>query len=107
MNLGTGTEQVERPQRRSLKLPEGTATVAGQVVSRLTSSTLPQRDREKKLPKLVPESPPEDAEPNAAGLRDTIGRERRRAGALAQERRPRTSTRFWLLNKWQGQVLSV
>jgi hypothetical protein len=110
MNLETGStwenRQDARPVRRSVKLPEADAVARQPSGSRGYSTQVPQRpDIAKEIPVFVPEIALENPEPNTGSIQDVFGRERRRTSGPTVSRR--TGVRFWLLNKWQGQVLSV
>jgi hypothetical protein len=97
-----------RPIRPRIRLPVVDSTVAAQPGELSQSSTLQtqRRDLAKDIPFMVPEAPLDDAEANDGFVWEELRKERRRGKAIKPQR-PRTSVRFWLLNKWQGQVLSV
>jgi hypothetical protein len=112
VNLDTATRGENRDDARlvgaRIKRPEIAPTVAAQPRGSSASSTLQTqwRDIAKDLPLLVPQAPVDDAEPNDGFVREGLSKERRRSKAIKPQR-SRTGIRFWLLNKWQGQVLSV
>jgi hypothetical protein len=111
VDLDTATRQGgQPPHRQSLILPEAMTTVAAQVggLSAHSTELLQGAEARKEVPGLLPASSAQSAEPNEGTIvRDAMGRERRRTASTQAGKRPRTDVRFWPLNKWQGQVLSV
>lgn len=112
MSVDTGTRWGNRGDarlvRHRIKLLEVEPALAAQPSKSGASSTLQMQrpDVAKGIPVLFPEAPVEDAEPNVGPTREGVSNERRRSKGMKPQR-SRTGVRFWLLNKWQGQVLSV
>jgi hypothetical protein len=104
VNLETATQEQNRQRapRRRIRLPEPTSSIATQLVVPSVPTQLRQRyDIAKEIPLLVPE--PSSVVPD--GSTERVSGRRRPTGPRAGKQR--AAVRFWLLNKWQGQVLSV
>ena len=99
-----GNRTDTRPARRSVRLPEILTSGADQAYppSRYSTQREQQGDLSKEFIVGLPEVSQEGFANNSVGAgSEGVGKERQRV------RRPRTGVRFWLLNKWQGQVLKV
>jgi hypothetical protein len=93
------------PARRSIKLPERLTSGADQAnpPARYSTQREQRADFSKELAVVVPDALLEGLANNSGAALEGINKERQAPRA----RRSRTGVRFWLLNKWQGQVLKV